>query len=122
MTPGPRRSKEERTELASELAETEQLVGRSGSKPRSRHRRRAEVVRLARAVMREQAQEQVGLAASGAAFWLIISAFPTAIAAVSVFGLVVSPGDVARYVSHTACAPSVTSMRAGGHSSERSPR
>ena len=96
MTPGPRRSKEERTELASELAETEQLVGRSGSKPRSRHRRRAEVVRLARAVMREQAQEQVGLAASGAAFWLIISAFPTAIAAVSVFGLVVSPGDVAK--------------------------
>jgi membrane protein len=46
--------------------------------------------------MREQAQEQVGLAASGAAFWMIIAAFPTAIAAVSVFGLVVNPEDVAK--------------------------
>ena len=54
------------------------------------------VLRLLRSVLREQAQEQVGLAASGAAFWLIISAFPTAIAAVSIFGLVVSPGDVAK--------------------------
>ena len=46
--------------------------------------------------MREQGQEQVGLAASGAAFWMIISAFPTAIAAVSIFGLVVPPADVAK--------------------------
>ncbi len=56
----------------------------------------ARVVRLLRGVMREQGQEQVGLAASGAAFWMIISAFPTAIAAVSVFGLVVNPEDVAK--------------------------
>ena len=46
--------------------------------------------------MREQSQEQVGLAASGAAFWILIAAFPAAIAAVSIFGLVVSPGDVAK--------------------------
>ena len=35
------------------------------------------------------------MAASGAAFWLVISAFPTAAAVVSVFGLVVSPSQVA---------------------------
>ena len=54
--------------------------------------------RLFRAVMREQAEEQVGLAASGAAFWLVIAAFPAAIAAVNLFGLVVSPDDVAERV------------------------
>jgi membrane protein len=37
----------------------------------------------------------LGLAASGAAFWLVISAFPTGIAVVSLFGLVVSPSEVA---------------------------
>jgi membrane protein len=46
-------------------------------------------------VMREQSAEQVGLAASGAAFWLVISAIPTVIAVVSLFGLVVSPERVA---------------------------
>jgi membrane protein len=46
-------------------------------------------------VLREQAAERVGLAASGAAFWLFISAFPTAIAAITLFGLVVSPQQVA---------------------------
>jgi membrane protein len=45
--------------------------------------------------MREQSAEQVGLAASGAAFWLVISAIPTAIAVVSLFGLAVSPQRVA---------------------------
>ncbi len=45
--------------------------------------------------MREQSAERVGLAASGAAFWLVVSAFPTAIAAVSLYGLFVSPERVA---------------------------
>jgi membrane protein len=44
--------------------------------------------------MREQSAEQVGLAASGAAFWLVISAVPTLIAVVSLFGLAVSPERV----------------------------
>jgi membrane protein len=96
VTPGRRRTEEEVAELGRALAGTEQSVERSGSRLLSRHRRSAEVVRVVRAVMREQAQEQVGLAASGAAFWLIISAFPTAIAAVNIFGLVVSPDDVAK--------------------------
>jgi membrane protein len=60
------------------------------------HRHLARALRLLRAVMREQSKEQVGLAASGAAFWLIIAAFPTVIAAVSLFGLVVDPEDVAK--------------------------
>jgi membrane protein len=50
---------------------------------------------LARAVLRQQSAEGVGLAASGAAFWLIISAFPTGIAVVTLFGLVVTPAQVA---------------------------
>jgi membrane protein len=104
VTPGGRRTEEELAELGSELAETEQSVERSTSELLSRHRRSAEAVRLVRAVMREQAQEQVGLAASGAAFWLIISAFPTAIAAVNIFGLVVSPGDVAKDLGSLASA------------------
>jgi membrane protein len=36
------------------------------------------------------------LAASGAAFWLMIAAFPTGIAVVSLFGLIVSPEEVAK--------------------------
>ena len=46
-------------------------------------------------MLREQSAERVGLAASGAAFWLVISAFPTAIAVVSLYGLFVSPERVA---------------------------
>jgi membrane protein len=59
------------------------------------HRRFSAGVRVATAVMREQAAERVGLAASGAAFWLVISALPTAIAVVSLYGLVVDPARVA---------------------------
>jgi len=53
------------------------------------------MVALAAGITREQSAEQVGLAASGAAFWLVISALPTAIAVVSLFGLAVSPERVA---------------------------
>lgn len=59
------------------------------------HPRISGVLRIGRAVLHEQSVETVGLAASGATFWLVISAFPTAIAAVSLFGLVVSPDRVA---------------------------
>jgi membrane protein len=60
-----------------------------------RHPRAARLAALASAVQREQSAEQVGLAASGAAFWLVISAFPRGTAVVSLFGLVVSPAQVA---------------------------
>ena len=46
-------------------------------------------------MLRDQSAERISLAAAGAAFWLVISAFPTAIAVVSVYGLFVSPGRVA---------------------------
>jgi uncharacterized BrkB/YihY/UPF0761 family membrane protein len=55
-------------------------------------------------VMREQSAERVGLAASGAAFWLVISAFPTAIAVVSLYGLFVSPQRVATDLGNLARA------------------
>jgi membrane protein len=60
-----------------------------------RHPRLSAGLRLAAEVVREQSAERVGLAASGAAFWLVISAFPTAIAVVSLYGLFVSPERVA---------------------------
>lgn len=60
-----------------------------------RHRRFSAGVRGVADVIREQSAERVGLAASGAAFWLVISAFPTAIAVVSLYGLFVSPERVA---------------------------
>ncbi len=58
------------------------------------HRRLSAAARVATGVLHEQSAERVGLAASGAAFWLVISAFPTAIAAVSVYGLFVRPERV----------------------------
>jgi membrane protein len=61
----------------------------------ARHPRVGRLVSLARAVWSAQSGEQLGLAASGAAFWLVISAFPTGSAVVSLFGLVVSPSQVA---------------------------
>jgi membrane protein len=60
------------------------------------------LVALLRGVFREQTAEQVGLAASGAAFWLVIAVLPTAIAAVSVYGLAVNPQTVATNVARLA--------------------
>lgn len=67
--------------------------------PAAREARPIRLVELLRSVIREQTAEQVGLAASGAAFWLVIAVLPTAIAAVSLYGLVVSPQTVARNVA-----------------------
>jgi membrane protein len=69
-------------------------VGGEAEQALRRHPRVAAMVDLASATLREQSAEQVGLAASGAAFWLVISALPTAIAVVSLFGLAVSPERV----------------------------
>jgi membrane protein len=69
-----------------------------------RHPRSTAVAHVFAAVMREQAAEQVGLAASGAAFWLVVSALPTAIASVSLFGLAVSPERVATDLGDLASA------------------
>ena len=57
--------------------------------------RLSRAISVLKGVLHEQSVERVGLAASGAAFWLVISVFPTAIAAISLFGLVVSPERVA---------------------------
>src|SRR5215469_5188789 len=61
----------------------------------AKHPRLAAMAGLASGVLHEQSAEQVGLAASGAAFWVVISALPTVVAVVSLFGLAVSPGRVA---------------------------
>jgi membrane protein len=94
--PKPRRGEDELAELGRELTATEHEVGQRAGAALVHHRHIARALSVLRAVMREQSQEQVGLAASGAAFWLIIAVFPTTIAAVSIFGLVVDPSDVAK--------------------------
>ena len=68
------------------------------------HRRAASAVGIVGAVLHEQSVEQVGLAAAGAAFWLVISALPTAVAVVSLFGLVVDPQRVATDLGDLASA------------------
>ena len=83
-------------DLTREFTRDEADIEQTADEELARHPRSARVIRLLHAVQREQSQEQVGLAAAGAAFWLIISVFPTALAAVNLFGLVVKPGDVAK--------------------------
>jgi len=74
----------------------EQAIGHRADLFLGRHARSAKLVDLLRRVLRQQSAEQVGLVASGAAFWLVITVLPTAIAAVSLYGLFVSPQQVAR--------------------------
>jgi membrane protein len=84
-----------------------QAVERDEEALLSRHPRASRLASLVRAVLRQQSAEQVGLAASGATFWLVISAFPTGIAVVSLFGLVVTPAKVANDLGSLArAAPS----------------
>ncbi len=76
-----------RHELQQSEDEADQFLGRHG--------RLSLVARAVSHVLHDQSAERISLAAGGAAFWLVISAFPTAIAVVSVYGLFVSPGRVA---------------------------
>lgn len=55
----------------------------------------ARLVGLVRDVLRVQSDQHISLVASGAAFWLAIAAFPAAVAAVNIFGLVVDQEDIA---------------------------
>jgi membrane protein len=90
------RVRRDRAALHDDVAEEEQAVERRAAGIVGRHPWVAPYLDLIRRVVREQSAQQVGLAASGAAFWLVISVFPAAIAAVSIFGLVVSPQRVAQ--------------------------
>jgi membrane protein len=60
--------------------------------------------RTARRATSEQSSDRVGLAASGAAFWLLIAVFPAVLAAVSLFGLLFTPAEVARRLASVAAA------------------
>ncbi len=82
-------------EVSREFEEAEEAAERWEAKTLEGHPRLSGILRVADGVLHEQAVEGVGLAASGATFWLVIAAFPTAIAVVSLFGLVVSPEQVA---------------------------
>lgn len=52
-------------------------------------------VTLGREVIVAHGASRISLAAAGAAFWLVIALFPTVTAAVSLFGLIFTPQDVA---------------------------
>jgi membrane protein len=90
------RLRRDRAALRDDAAEEEHAVERRIARLVDRHPRAAPYLDLFGRVIRQQSDEQVGLAASGAAFWLVISVFPAAIAAVSIFGLVVNPQRVAQ--------------------------
>ena len=77
--------------IAEDLAEVEDRYDRF----LGRHRSSARAATLAEAVVHQQGAQQLGLVASGAAFWLVISASPMAIAVVSLYGLIVDPRRVA---------------------------
>jgi membrane protein len=77
-----------------------QEVGTSSAAPG----RLSTVADLLRRVVEQQGSERIGLAASGAAFWLVICAFPTAVAVISLFGLVEPPDRVAQDVTRLTVA------------------
>jgi membrane protein len=87
-----------------EIDDAETVVEERSSRFLGRHRRIAALVRLVGGVSHRQTDLQVGLAAAGAAFWVVISAFPTAIAVVTLFGLFVSPQRVAADLGNLASA------------------
>jgi membrane protein len=81
-----------------------EAVDRRAAATLARHPGAGRIVDLLGRVAREQSQERIGLAASGAAFWFVITVFPAAIAAVSIFGLLVSPEAVAKDLGSIASA------------------
>jgi membrane protein len=94
-------------EARAELQGAEEEVSQAADRALEPYPHLSRTIGMVRGVLHEQAVEGVGLAASGAAFWLVISVFPTAIAAISLFGLVVSPERVAGDLGHLATgAPS----------------
>ena len=100
MTPDPAdpvgRAREGFASLRDGVESDEQAIERRADTVLGRHARSAQLVDLLRRVLRAQSAGQVGLSASGAAFWLVITVLPTAIAAVSMYGLFVSPQQVAK--------------------------
>jgi membrane protein len=102
----PWASKEEAQKLANEgregLEVAEQAAEATAGGALRHHPHLSRVLHVGGTVVHEQSAEAVGLAAAGATFWLVISAFPTAIAAVSLFGLVVSPEKVAADLANLA--------------------
>jgi membrane protein len=78
-----------------DLHEAEQEAGQLTDQALEGHSRLSRAIKVVRGAIHDQSVERVGLAASGAAFWLVISVFPTGFAAISLFGLVVSPERVA---------------------------
>lgn len=85
-------------------ASIEKAISSRATAAVSGHRRLLRALTEARHVLGEQSGERLGLAAAGAAFWMIFAAFPAALAVVSIFGLVTSPGEVARDLASLAAA------------------
>jgi len=85
-------------------ASIEKAISSRAAATVSGHRRLLRVLTEVRHVLSEQSGERLGLAAAGAAFWIIFAAFPATLAVVSIFGLVTSPSEVARELASVAAA------------------
>ncbi|MGV1037868.1 MAG: YihY/virulence factor BrkB family protein [Candidatus Nanopelagicales bacterium] len=70
------------------------LIARIDQRPRLRR-----AIELIRRIIEAQSAVRLSLAAAGAAFWLVIALFPATIAAITIFGLVVNPQDIADAVA-----------------------
>jgi uncharacterized BrkB/YihY/UPF0761 family membrane protein len=92
MTPA---AEDSARELESRARDQVQQSENEGHQFLEHHGRLSLTTRAVIRVLRDQSAERISLAAAGAAFWLVISALPTGIAVVSVYGLFVSPGRVA---------------------------
>jgi membrane protein len=90
------RARQDIAGLRQDADEEQREIERRAAGVLDRHPWAASLLDVLGRVIRMQSAERVGLAGAGAAFWLVISVFPAAIAAVSIFGLVVSPQRVAR--------------------------
>jgi len=77
-----------------------------------RNEKFAEFVEFMKQVDEAQGKQRTGLAASGAAFWLVIALFPAMIAVVNLFGLFIPPAKVATAISSLTSSVSGTVSKA----------
>jgi len=96
--------RELRTDIDRDIVGDVNAVEKRSGRFFGRHPGAGRTAALVEAVFRQVGAQQLGLAASGATFWLVISAAPIAVAVVSLYGLIVDPSRVASDLGNLANA------------------
>lgn len=94
------------------LAQRQAEVTDHAARRLAEHEKASWLVSMGSAIARAQGTERVSLAAAGAAFWIIVAVFPAAIAAINIYGLVISPAQVAADISKITSNSSADSLGA----------